>query len=81
MDFVLEGGNMDRAVSGATWGSMLNSGQMYLGQADLRRGRYDEFVEKLTDSVGELKQGIDGETAACVGAMTMLSQQEKVEAG
>ena len=79
---VLEGGNLDRAVNGATWGSMLNSGQMCISveRIYVEDGAYDEFVGKLAENVGNLSQGIDGEQATCdVGAMTMMSQLEKVE--
>ena len=79
---VLDGGNLDRAVNGATWGSMLNSGQMCISveRIYVEDGAYDEFVEKLTENVGRLTQGADDEIAACdVGAMTMMSQLEKVE--
>jgi betaine-aldehyde dehydrogenase len=79
---VLEGANLERAANAATWGGMLNSGQMCISveRIYVEDGAYDEFVERLTANVKELRQGADGETAACdVGAMTMLSQLEKVE--
>ena len=79
---VLEGGNLERAANAGAWGGMLNSGQMCISveRIYVEEGAYDEFVEKLTGNVDELSQGIDGETASCdVGAMTMLSQLEKVE--
>ncbi len=79
---VLEGANLERAANAGAWGSMLNSGQMCISveRVYVEDGIYDEFVNRLTAKVDALEQGVDGDTAACdVGAMTMLSQLEKVE--
>lgn len=79
---ILKGANLDRAANAATWGGMLNSGQMCISVERIyaEAGIYDEFVERLTANVEQLLQGADEETAACdVGAMTMMSQLEKVE--
>ena len=79
---ILEGANLERAANAGTWGSMLNSGQMCISveRIYVEDGIYDEFVNRLATKVDSLEQGIDGDTATCdVGAMTMLSQLEKVE--
>mgnify|MGYP002397422484 FL=1 len=79
---VLEGANLERAANAATWGGMLNSGQMCISveRIYVEDAIYDDFVGRLTANVKELRQGADGEVAACdIGAMTMLSQLEKVE--
>lgn len=79
---VLDGANLERAANAATWGGMLNSGQMCISveRIYVEAGAYDEFVDRLTTNVEALDQGIDGEEAARdVGAMTMMSQLEKVE--
>jgi len=79
---VLDGANLERAANAAAWGGMLNSGQMCISveRIYVEDGIYDDFVDRLTEKVEDLTQGEDGEVAACdVGAMTMLSQLEKVE--
>lgn len=79
---VLEGANVERAANAATWGGMLNSGQMCISveRIYVEDGIYDDFVDRLTEKVEDLTQGADGDVAACdVGAMTMRSQLEKVE--
>ena len=79
---VLEGANLERAANAAAWGGMLNSGQMCISveRVYVEDSAYDEFVDRLAANVEELTQGADGETVACdVGAMTMMSQLDKVE--
>lgn len=79
---VLDGANLERAANAAAWGGMLNSGQMCISveRIYVEDAAYDEFVDRLTGNVDALTQGADGETVACdVGAMTMMSQLEKVE--
>lgn len=79
---VLDGANLERAANAATWGGMLNSGQMCISveRIYVEDAAYDEFVDRLTKQVDGLEQGIDGGEADCdVGAMTMMSQLEKVE--
>ena len=79
---VLEDSNIDRAVNGAAWGGMFNSGQfcMSMERIYVEEPAYDEFVTKLTDTVNELKQGADGtDFGGDVGAMTSPSQIDHVE--
>ena len=74
---VLDGSNVDRAVKAATWGGMMNSGQicMSVERIYVEEPVYDSFVEKLAASVAELRQGPDGpEFGSEVGAITSPEQ-------
>lgn len=74
---VLEGANIERAVKAATWGGMMNSGQicMSVERIYVEEPVYDEFVAGLTESVEALRQGPDGpEYDSDVGAMTSPNQ-------
>ena len=74
---VLEGANIERAVKAATWGGMMNSGQicMSVERIYVEEPVYDTFVEKLAGSVSELRQGPDGpEVGSDVGAITSPQQ-------
>ena len=80
---VLDGSNLERAVNAAAWGGMTNSGQvcMSIERIYVEEPVYDEFVEKLTEKVGSLKQGPDGAEYGCdVGAMTSPNQIKHVAA-
>lgn len=74
---VLEGANLERAVKAATWGSMMNSGQicMSVERIYVEEPIYEEFVSGLAESVAALRQGPDGpEISSEVGAMTSPNQ-------
>ncbi len=74
---VLDSAKLDRAVNAATWGSFLNTGQvcMSVERIYVADTLYDEFVEKLTEEVNELRQGEDDtKYGAEVGAMTFAPQ-------
>ncbi|MEX0620586.1 MAG: aldehyde dehydrogenase family protein [Solirubrobacterales bacterium] len=74
---VLEGANVARAVRAATWGGMMNSGQicMSVERIYVEEPVYDEFVAGLTESVAALRQGPDGPSFGSeVGAMTSPNQ-------
>jgi betaine-aldehyde dehydrogenase len=78
---VLEGADIERAVKAATWGGMMNSGQicMSVERIYVEEPVYDSFVEKLVASVSELRQGPDGpEIGSDVGAITSPEQISKV---
>lgn len=80
---VLEGSNLERAANAAAWGGMTNSGQvcMSIERIYVEEPVYEEFVEKLTEKVGSLKQGPDGSEYGCdVGAMTSPNQIKHVAA-
>jgi acyl-CoA reductase-like NAD-dependent aldehyde dehydrogenase len=72
--------NLERAANGCVWGALTNSGQVCISiervYADARI--YDDFVERVVDKVGKLRQGLPGDDAD-IGCMTSCSQIEEVE--
>ena len=79
---VLRDADVDRAANAAAWGGMMNSGQicMSVERIYVEEPVYDEFVQKLTDEVGGLRQGADGKKfEKDVGAMTSPNQTAIVE--
>jgi acyl-CoA reductase-like NAD-dependent aldehyde dehydrogenase len=79
---VLADADLDRAANAATYGGMMNSGQicMSVERIYVEEPAYDEFVQKLTREVGALRQGADGRTPEKdVGAMTSPNQTAIVE--
>ncbi|BCP14195.1 aldehyde dehydrogenase family protein [Mycobacterium paraintracellulare] len=79
---VLSDADIDRAVGGAVWGSMFNSGQSCVAveRAYVEAPVYDEFVAKLTAKVAELRQGMDpvGAYQADLGALANEAQVDIV---
>ena len=59
---VLRDADIDRAANGTAWGGMMNSGQVCISveRVYVEAPAYDEFVAKLADKVGQLRQGPDG---------------------
>jgi acyl-CoA reductase-like NAD-dependent aldehyde dehydrogenase len=79
---VLADADLDRAANAATWGGMMNSGQicMSVERVYVEEPAYDQFVAKLTAEVGKLRQGADGKGYGCdVGAMTSPKQSAIVQ--
>lgn len=79
---VLESAKLDRAVNAAAWGSFLNTGQvcMSVERIYVADPLYDEFVQKLTKAVTELRQGEDDrDYGSELGAMTFAPQIEICE--
>jgi betaine-aldehyde dehydrogenase len=79
---VLSDADVDRAASAASWGGMVNSGQLCISveRIYVEEPVYDEFVAKLTKEVGGLRQGSDGrKPEKDVGAMTSPNQSAIVE--
>jgi betaine-aldehyde dehydrogenase len=79
---VLSDADIDRAANAATWGGMMNSGQvcMSVERIYVEEPVYDEFVQKLTREVQGLRQGADGRKyEKDVGAMTSPNQTAVVE--
>ena len=79
---VLSDADIDRAANAAAWGGMMNSGQicMSVERIYVEEPAYDNFVAKLTNAVGELRQGADGKGyGKDVGAMTSPNQTAIVE--
>jgi acyl-CoA reductase-like NAD-dependent aldehyde dehydrogenase len=80
---VLDDADLDRAVGGAVWGGLWNSGQICISveRIYVQDKVYDEFVDKLTAKVSTLRQGMDaaGSFTTEVGAMATESQLRIVE--
>ncbi len=79
---VLSSADMEKAVNAATWGAFQNNGQVCMSVERLyvEEPVYDEFVQRFTDEVRTLKQGMDGrEYGMDQGAMTFPPQAEIVE--
>src|SRR3954470_14214097 len=79
---VLKSANVERAANAATWGAFQNSGQVCISVERLyvEEPVYDEFVQRFTEEVKSLNQGMDGrEHGQDVGAMTFPPQTEIVE--
>ena len=73
--------DIDRAANAATFGGLLNTGQICLSieRVYVEEPIYDEFVEKVKGNVERLRQGADGRSySAEVGAMTSPNQLEIV---
>src|SRR5204863_4554856 len=78
---VLADADLERAVNATTTGGLSNTGQicMSIERVYVEEPIYDEFVSKLTERVGQLRQGDDGRTYTSeIGAMTTPAQLEKV---
>jgi acyl-CoA reductase-like NAD-dependent aldehyde dehydrogenase len=80
---VLADADLDRAAGAATWGGMMNSGQLCISveRVYVEAPVYDEFVTKVTDKVAELRQGTDrpGEFRCEIGAMATAAQVDIVD--
>ena len=79
---VLSDADLERAANLAVYYSMLNGGQTCISieRVYVEEPVYDEFVQKVVDKVGVLRQGAStGPATAEVGAMTFPKQMEIVE--
>ncbi|MQA60037.1 MAG: aldehyde dehydrogenase family protein [Actinophytocola sp.] len=58
---VLADAELDRAVNGAVWGALCNSGQMCTSveRVYVEAPIYEDFVARVVERVGELRQGQD----------------------
>ena len=75
---VLADADIDRAAYGVAFGGLFNSGQVCISveRVYVEAPIYDEFVEKLTAHVRELRQGADGrEPENELGAMANEAQK------
>jgi acyl-CoA reductase-like NAD-dependent aldehyde dehydrogenase len=80
---VLRDANIERAANNAVYSSMNNSGQICISieRVYVEEPVYDEFVAKVVEKVGALRQGPpDGPGSVEVGAMTFAPQVELVDA-
>ncbi len=79
---VLRDANLERAANAATYYSMQNGGQTCISveRVYVEEPVYDEFVAKLTEKIGAIRQGVPGDPATVeVGAVTSPEQGEIVE--
>jgi acyl-CoA reductase-like NAD-dependent aldehyde dehydrogenase len=80
---VLSDAPMQRAVGGAIWGGLFNSGQSCIAveRIYVEEPVYDEFTSRLVEEVGKLRQGHDspGSFSADLGALANETQMGIVE--
>ena len=78
---VFDDADIDSAVKGAVISKYRNAGQTCVcaNRVYVQEGVYDEFVEKFTAAVRELKVGRGEETGVNIGPMISTSAVEKVE--
>jgi acyl-CoA reductase-like NAD-dependent aldehyde dehydrogenase len=80
---VLDDADVDRAVGGAVWGGLFNTGQACVSveRVYVHERVYDEFVAKLTEEVSRIRQGTDTDKSFSneIGAMATASQVDIVE--
>jgi acyl-CoA reductase-like NAD-dependent aldehyde dehydrogenase len=79
---VLADADLDRAANGIVWGAMFNSGQACVSveRVYVEAPIYDEFVAKLTEKVGQLRQGHDERKFAFdVGPLATSAQRDIVQ--
>jgi acyl-CoA reductase-like NAD-dependent aldehyde dehydrogenase len=78
---VFDDADLDRAVSGALWGSFFNCGQVCSGveRIYVDRSRYDEFAAALAERAQRLRLGGGDDPDAEVGPLISADQRERVE--
>jgi succinate-semialdehyde dehydrogenase/glutarate-semialdehyde dehydrogenase len=78
---VLADADLDRAVSGALWGSFFNCGQVCSGveRIYVDRSVYDEFLHALAERARALRLGAGSDPEAEVGPLISAEQRERVE--
>lgn len=78
---VLADADINRAVHGIAWGGLMNAGQVCVSveRVYVEAPVHDEFVAKLTQRVGELRQGQDGKYFRFdIGPMANMTQRDIV---
>ncbi len=79
---VLADADLDRAANGIVWGGMFNSGQACVSveRVYVEAPVYDEFVAKVTERVGQLRQGQDARDFAFdIGPLATSAQRDIVQ--
>jgi acyl-CoA reductase-like NAD-dependent aldehyde dehydrogenase len=78
---VLDDADLDRAVSGALWGSFFNCGQVCSGveRIYVDRSVYDDFARALAERARALRLGAGSDPEAEVGPLISAEQRERVE--
>jgi succinate-semialdehyde dehydrogenase/glutarate-semialdehyde dehydrogenase len=74
--------NLHRAVEGALWAGLSNSGQSCAGAERIfvEKPVYDEFIALLKKRLGMLRQGVDEDCTVDIGSMTTEAQVKKMDA-
>ncbi|MFB7493346.1 aldehyde dehydrogenase [Streptomyces sp. NPDC056161] len=77
---ILPDADIDKAVAGVRFGSLLNNGESCIAQTRILapRERYEEVVTALTELVESLKVGDPGDPDTFIGPMIRPDQQERV---
>ncbi|MFD5910682.1 aldehyde dehydrogenase [Streptomyces massasporeus] len=77
---ILPDADIDRAVAGLKFGSLLNNGESCIAQTRILvpRSRYEEVVTALKGLVESLKVGDPGDPDTFIGPMIRPDQQERV---
>lgn len=72
--------NLDRAVAGAAWGALTNTGQSCTSVEKIivEDAIYDQFRDRLLKEVSRLKLGVDRDGGADIGLMTNDMQTKVV---
>src|SRR5205085_293386 len=79
---VLQDADIERAANGAVFWSMANGGQICqaIERVYVEEPIYQEFVDKVVEKTGKLRQGVPGEPGAVdVGAVTFAPQADLIE--
>jgi succinate-semialdehyde dehydrogenase/glutarate-semialdehyde dehydrogenase len=78
---VLDDADLERAVSGAAWGSFFNCGQVCAGveRIYVAAERYDEFVSGLVTAAARLRIGDGARLETELGPLISEEQRAKVE--
>jgi acyl-CoA reductase-like NAD-dependent aldehyde dehydrogenase len=78
---VLADADLERAVNGAAWGGLFNSGQVCISveRVYVEAPVYDEFVERLAAKVAELRLGPGPLGSSDVGSMATSAQVDIVQ--
>lgn len=77
---ILPDADIDKAVAGLKFGSLLNNGESCIAQTRILapRGRYEEVVTALRDLVESLKVGDPNDPDTFIGPMIRPDQQQRV---
>ena len=77
---VLRDADLERAANGCVWGGLFNAGQvcMSVERVYVEEPIYDAFVQKVTEKVQQLRQGLADQPVE-MGSMTFPPQLQKVE--
>ncbi|WP_432173174.1 aldehyde dehydrogenase [Streptomyces sp. Tue6028] len=77
---ILSDADLDRAVQGLKFASLLNNGESCIAHTRILapRGRYEEVVAALKDLVESLKVGDPGDPDTFIGPMVRPDQQQRV---